>query len=980
MSSPSGLSLDPVPDRFHGELRRLLEDFESACRELDAGVASWPSSLPRVWVASEFVARLCIRRPRVLAELVEEGTLERPLAAGEMAARVSAVVEQAEDEAGLMSGLRSLRQREMLRIAWRDLAGEAELDETLGELTDLAEHCIDRAADWIHRELAGRHGEPRDAEGRPQRLVVLGMGKLGGRELNFSSDVDLIFGFPSAGSTDGERPLDNQQFFTRLGQRLIRVLDENTAEGFVFRVDMRLRPFGDPGPLAMDFDTLEDYYERHGREWERYAFIKCRVVAGDREAGRRLLAALRPFVYRRYLDYGAFAALRDMKAMINREAARRSRGDDIKTGEGGIREVEFIGQAFQLIRAGRDPTLQLRGIRPVLRRLSERGLLPAFATEQLIAAYEFLRRTENHLQMAQDRQTHRLPESEEARARLAFSMGYEGWPAFERELSRHRRRVHEHFDQVFAAPQGGGQGDGAGEDNQASLAAVWAGDRSAERARTILSERGFAEPDTALEWIEDLRESAVCRALTATGRERLDRLMPLLLGAAAETENPDVALRRLLTLVRAIARRSVYLSLLVESPMALSQLVKLCAASPWLADLLTRHPLLLDELLDPRSLYAPPDREGLIRELDEELEQVPGGDMEQVMDRLRQFRQVQVLKVAAADIMGVLPIMKVSDHLTWIAEVVLERVLALVMEQLRARYGRPRCVVDGEPYEPGFAIIGYGKLAGLEMGYGSDLDIVFIHDSAGEEQTTDGERALDNSEFFARVGQRVVHVLGTFTAAGRLYEVDTRLRPSGTSGLLVSSLTAFEKYQESKAWTWEHQALVRTRPVAGDGRIAEAFGALRRRILGICRDREQLRREVREMREKMWQEHASRDPQRFDLKRDPGGIADIEFMVQYWVLAHACDHPPLLDYPDNIRILERLVETGVRPEEEARFLTDTYRAFRNRIHRLTLQESPAVVDSAEFAEEREAVRALWRRVMEDGGGKAMDRMNRIFED
>ncbi len=966
MSPTPRPSLDPVPERFHAQLSRLLSDFEVACGGLDGAPERWPEALPRVWAGSEFVVRLCIRWPGLLVHLMDEGTLDRPLAPGEMAARVRAVVEPCADEQDLLPRLRQLRQREMLRIAWRDLSGAATLDETLGELTDLAEHCIDQTADWFHSRLAERHGEPRDADGRVQRLVVLGMGKLGGRELNFSSDVDLIFAFPSAGTTDGDSPLDNQQFFTRLGQRLIRALDENTAEGFVFRVDMRLRPFGDSGPLAMDFDTMEDYYERHGREWERYALIKSRVVAGDRQAGRRLTSALRPFVFRRYLDYGAFAALRDMKAMINREAARRSRGDDIKTGEGGIREVEFIGQAFQLIRAGRDPTLQLRGIRPVLRRLAEQGLLPAFATEQLIAAYAFLRRTENHLQMAGDQQTHRLPESEEARARLAFSMGFADWSAFQRALSSHRRRVHEHFDQVFAAPQGGHRDDGRPEDDQAVLASVWAGDRSGEKAEAILSERGFADPAKALEWVEDLRGSPVCRALTATGRERLDRLMPLLLGAAAGTDNPDVTLTRLLTLVRAIARRSVYLSLLVESPMALSQLVKLCAASPWLAELLTRHPLLLDELLDPRSLYAPPDREGLARELDEELGQVPGEDMEQVMDRLRQFRQVQVLKVAAADIMGVLPIMKVSDHLTWIAEVVLERVLSVVLEQLHARHGRPRCVLDGREYEPGFAIIGYGKLGGLELGYGSDLDIVFVHDSAGERQVTDGERSVDNSEFFARVGQRVVHVLGTYTGAGRLYEVDTRLRPSGASGLLVSSLNAFEQYQETRAWTWEHQALVRARPVAGDTRIGEAFGELRRRILGICRERGRLRDEVREMREKMWSEHASRQNGSFDLKRDPGGIADIEFMVQYCVLAHACDHPPLLDYPDNIRILERLVECGLLPEADARFLTDTYRAFRDRIHRLTLQESPAVVDAAEFAQEREGVRDLWRRVMEGG--------------
>ncbi|ACL71561.1 (Glutamate--ammonia-ligase) adenylyltransferase [Thioalkalivibrio sulfidiphilus HL-EbGr7] len=966
-SLPPRPSLDVLPEALRPDLIRLLDDFESACARDGIALDHWPEALVRVWAGSGFAARIAIRRPNLLLELIQDGTLARPLEAGEMAARVSAVVQAAQDEAALMRDLRLLRQREMMRIAWRDLSGEAGLDETLGDLTDLAEHCIDQAAAWVHGQLVQRHGEPRDAEGRPQRLVVLGMGKLGGRELNFSSDVDLIFTYAARGETDGEKPLDNQQFFIRLGQRLIRLLDENTAEGFVFRVDMRLRPFGDAGPLVMDFDTLEGYYESHGREWERYALIKARVVAGDREAGRELMRALRPFVFRRYLDYGAFAALRDMKAMINREAARRSRGDDVKLGEGGIREVEFIGQAFQLIRAGRDPRLQLRGIRPVLRRLAEMELMPGYVVDQLITAYEFLRRTENHLQMAQDQQTHRLPESDEARLRLAFSMGHDDWEGFSRELARHRRRVQEHFQQVFAAPQGEAEeAAGAEGPGQAVLASIWAGDRSGERAQAVLAEAGFRDAPKALEWIEDLREGAACRSLTATGRERLDQLMPLLLGAAAGAEDPDTVLSRLVTLVRSIARRSVYLSLLVESPMALSQLVKLCDASPWIAQLLTRHPLLLDELLDPRSLYAPMDREGLSAELDEELSQVPEDDMEQMMDRLRQFQQVQMLKVAAADIMGVLPLMKVSDHLTWIAEVVLERVLSLVMAQLHARYGRPRCLIDGRPYEPGFAIIGYGKLGGLELGYGSDLDIVFLHDSAGEQQMTDGDKALDNSEFFARLGQRIVHVLGTYTGAGRLYEVDTRLRPSGASGLLVSSLKAFELYQETKAWTWEHQALVRARPVAGDAHIAEGFAEIRRRVLGICRDREKLRQEVREMREKMWSEHASRDPSRFNLKRDPGGIADIEFMVQYWVLAYACDHPPLLDYPDNIRILERLVVTGVLPEEDARFLTDTYREFRNRIHRLTLQESDAVVDAAEFAEQRETVRALWRRVMEEG--------------
>ncbi|MFP4244088.1 MAG: bifunctional [glutamate--ammonia ligase]-adenylyl-L-tyrosine phosphorylase/[glutamate--ammonia-ligase] adenylyltransferase [Ectothiorhodospira sp.] len=928
LPSPEQLPLEGVPETAREGLRHRAADFLEACARRGLGPVSWPEGLGRIWYHSEFVARTAVRRPELFLELVRSGDLERADAGGDLRARVERALGTVVDEKGLLSTLRQQRHREMCRIAWRDLAGAATLEETLGDLTRLAEALIDGALGWLHADLVRRHGEPRDAEGNPQRLVVLGMGKLGGGELNFSSDIDLIFAYPRPGETDGARPLENQQFFIRLGQRLIKALHEQTADGFVYRVDMRLRPFGDAGPLVMSFDALEDYYESHGREWERYALIKARAVAGDRDSAEHLHTLLRPFVYRRYLDYGAFASLREMKALINREASRRGKVADIKLGAGGIREVEFVVQAFQLIRAGRDPSLQLRGIVPVLRRLAEQDLIPGYAVEQLLEDYAFLRRTENHLQMVADQQTHCLPGDEGGRLRLALSMGFEEWTAFHR-----------------------------------ALAALWGGGLGRERALGVLQELGLEEPARALEHLEQLRESSACRALTATGRSRLDRLMPLVLGLLSGLETPDVALDRLLRLVQTIARRSVYLSLLVENPLALSQLARLCQASPWIAEHLTRHPLLLDELLDPRSLYDPPDRGGLMAAMEEELIQVPLDDLEQVMDRLRLFKQVQVLKVAAADIMDVLPVMKVSDHLTWIAEVILEKVLNLVMAQMVARYGRPRCVVDGEPRTPGFAVVGYGKLGGLELGYGSDLDLVFLHDSRGEQACTDGERGLDNSEFFARVGQRVLHFLGAFTGAGRLYEVDTRLRPSGAAGLLVVSLDAFEDYQRHSAWTWEHQALVRARPVAGDPGIAGAFQAMRARVLARERDPQALQREVREMREKMWKEHASRDPGRFDLKKDPGGIADIEFMVQYLVLAHAGRHPELARHPDNIRILEALMETGLIPREDALFLMDTYRTFRDRIHELTLQDQPARVEGDHWRRERDRVRAIWKQLM-----------------
>ncbi len=956
------LEQSELPAVFWEEVRRYCSDLAANAGDLAVLGERGLPGLPRVWAYSAFVARACVRTPALLQDLLSSGDLERPYGEGEMAVRVHDACRDSADQAALDSSLRRLRRREMVRIAWRDLDGRASLDETLAELSDLADACVDAALDWHYAQICARHGQPRSSRGEVQRLVVLGMGKLGGRELNFSSDIDLIFAFPEQGMSDGTKPLENQEFFVRLGQRLIQSLSGITAEGFVFRVDMRLRPFGDAGPLVMGFEAMEDYYLVHGRDWERYAMIKARVIAGDREAGATLLKDLRPFVYRRYLDYGAFAALREMKALINRETARRGRVGDIKLGAGGIREIEFIGQAFQLIRGGRDPQLQRRGIRRVIALLVERALLPAFAGEQLLAAYDFLRRTENRLQMWQDQQTHNLPTEASGRLRLAVSMGFEDWAGFEKVLSDHMRRVHEHFDRVFEAPQTGTQG----ARGQTDLAALWAGEVEAPHAEQILAGQGYEDAERALLELKTLHEGRVARSLGKAGRARLDQLMPLLIAAAGGSEHPTETLTRLLRLIEAIARRSVYLALLVEHPLALSQLINLCAASPWVASHLAHHPVVLDELLDPRNLYAPPDRQGLGEALARELERVDPDDLEQLMERLRMFKQAQVLRVAAADLMHVLPLMRVSDQLTWIAEAELQAIVEIAWRDMTRRYGRPQCRIDGEPYHPGFAIIGYGKLGGIELGYGSDLDIVFVHDSAGEAQYTEGEKSLDNATFFARLGQRIIHILGTFTPAGILYDVDTRLRPSGASGMLVSSLVAFERYQHEDAWTWEHQALVRARAVAGERRLGEAFAAIREHVLRERRDPVALRREVREMREKMWQELGNKEPGRFDLKKDPGGIADIEFMVQYKVLAHACDYPVLTAYTDNIRILESLAESRLLPSADVHVLQEAYRVYRDMIHALTLQERPNVVEEGEYAGYREEVRRLWRELMHGG--------------
>lgn len=918
-------------------------------------------ALPLVWAASEFVAISCVQNPRLLEELITSGDLERSYGVEECSQRLEALLAGVADEAAMASGLRQVRHREMVRIAWRDLAGWADLGETLADLSRLASACVDHALRCLDQWQCVELGEPRGAEsGERQGLVVIGMGKLGAGELNYSSDIDLIFAYGEEGETvGGRRSISNEEYFTTLGRRLIQAINARTAEGFVFRVDMRLRPFGDSGPLVTSFEAMEAYYQAHGREWERYAWIKAAVVAGDHAAGAQLMALLKPFVYRRYLDFSAFESLRDMKALIEAEVKRKGMADNIKLGAGGIREIEFIGQAFQLIRGGRETELQVRPILSVLQHLVAADYLPAQVGKELTEAYVFLRRTENRLQEYADQQTHRLPGDDEGRARLAMAMGYSDWETFARDLTRHRRRVQSHFEQVFAAPQTEESAAAGGE-----LAQVWAGVLQKDGATKALTVIGYAQPEEVLAALACFRESPAYRQLGIQGRSRIDVLMPLLIGAVAQAGSPDATLSRLLALLEKIARRVTYLALLAENPMALSQLVRLCAASTWITDLLTRHPLLLDELLDPRTLYAPLDRAALEGELRTALARAGAEDLEQHMEILRQFQQANVLRVAAADIAGVYPLMVVSDHLTEIAEVVASAALRLARDHLVTRHGAPRCRVDGKPDVPGFAIIGYGKLGGIELGYGSDLDLVFLHGSEGEELGTAGPKTIDNTVFFARLGQRIIHMLTAHTPAGVLYEVDMRLRPSGASGMLVSSLAAFAEYQRADAWTWEHQALVRARPIAGDKAVMERFAAIRHEVLGRERDAGLLRREVREMRARMRTELGQRDAARFDLKQDAGGIADIEFMVQYGVLAWAHLYPELLRYTDNIRILEGFARTGLMAAQDAVSLSDIYRAYRARVHQLTLLNEPAVVDAEIYADERAAVLRLWEALLE----------------
>ncbi len=921
----------------------LVGPLEAAARNVPAA-----SQLPRVLACSPFVADLCRRQPALLLDLLGSDELQASLAETAFRSELHRLLAAAEVEPGAV--LRRYRQRHMLRIIWRDFCRLADTRETVRDTSLLAEACIAEALDISQAAMEARFGVPRGrTSGQRQQLIVLAMGKLGARELNVSSDIDLIFAFPEEGETDGEKKsISNEEFFTRVGRGLISALDQVTAEGFVFRVDMRLRPYGDSGALVHNFAALEEYYQDQGRDWERYALIKARPVTGDPARADELMAALRPFVFRRYVDFGVIESLRGMKQMISSEVRRRGLQDNVKLGHGGIREVEFIAQCFQLIRGGRDLGLQQRELLAVLGECRELGCLPAGAVAELTGAYLFLRDSEHAIQGYQDKQTQALPQDETARLAMATVMGCAGWDSYLGALDEHRRVVADHFNALIAEPEE--SEPRAGQDELD----LWGEELTAE----ALSALGYRQPEQSLQALHELQHSGRVLTLQAEGRARLDQFMPQLLRACAEAGDPDLALARVLPLVVAVVRRSAYLVLLLENPPAMDELVALCGASPWIAEQLARHPVLLDELLDRASLYTAPDKGHLENELRQQVARLAADDLEAQMEALRYFKASHVLRVAASELVGRLPLMQVSDNLTWIAEVILEQVLAVAWADLSNKYGEP----ERESTGYGFAIFGYGKLGGIELGYGSDLDLVFVSDGA-DQGVTDGERSIDNTVFYTRLGQRIIHILETRTNLGQLYEVDMRLRPSGNSGMLVSTLQGFNQYQRESAWTWEHQALVRARFVAGDPAVAEQVEAVRAEILCRPRDLATLAAEVQQMRDRMREHLLPAGPSyqgQFDLKQGEGGIVDIEFMVQYAVLAWSNRLPGLVRWSDNVRILETLGREGLFEQQKCEALTGAYIAYRSAAHQLSLQQQPGMVPAERFVDLQAAVTDAWK--------------------
>ncbi|MGI9235026.1 MAG: bifunctional [glutamate--ammonia ligase]-adenylyl-L-tyrosine phosphorylase/[glutamate--ammonia-ligase] adenylyltransferase [Woeseiaceae bacterium] len=907
-------------------------------------------SLVRLVACSEFAAAVVLRDWQWFAENVASFGAATDIESAFANSTFSDDVDE------LKSELRRFRNRSLLRILWREIFELSNLDETLLQLSLMADRALAVAARCAERALEPRYGRVRDSMGQPVSLVVLGMGKLGGRELNFSSDIDLIFLYPRDGESDGARAISAQEYFGRLTQVIIGLIDEPGVDGIVFRIDTRLRPFGDSGPPVVNFSALESYLLQHGRDWERYAYVKARIVGCRPTSSIKdelYNDLIKPFVYRRYLDYGVFESLREMHTMIATEVARRELSDNIKLGPGGIREAEFIVQSFQLVRGGSDIAMQGRELQNVLPNIVGRRGLSEDSARQLLHAYRFLRRLENFIQAIRDEQTHDLPEDNVDRARLFLAMGYKDWDGLLLDLAQHRAAISREFSRVAFSEEGGD------EPIRKQLAQAWEAGADVQQWRDILRQAGVGDASKLASRIVSFATAPATLQIDATAAQRLSRFVPALLVRVIEAGEPVSALNRTLDVAERILRRSAYLALLNENPAAMARLVDLCTRSRYVADQIARHPALLDELLDPHVYSSAVSKGDLVAELAARMSALDTSDSEALMQSIVGYQRATKFRIAVADFTGGLPIMKVSDGLTWLAETVLEEALRVTWRDLTSRHGVPCYKLDGGMHEAGFGIIGYGKLGGLELSYGSDLDIVFLHNSRGESCMTNGDKPLDNKMFFARLVRRLVLFLTTQTGSGALYEIDTRLRPDGRSGLLVSSSEAFERYQEDNAWTWEHQALLRARPVAGSEAVAKEFERIRKDTLIKRVRREALRADVISMRRRMRQELDRSNTQQFDLKNGAGGIGDIEFLVQYLVLSEAAAHPDVIFYSDNIRQLDALVAANCLAPDVGAELQECYRRYRLRQHHLVLDGQAPLTDAAEFLAEREFVSRIW---------------------
>ncbi len=939
----------PCPPAIEALLDQRVTRLERLCREAgipfydDAGV---DHHLGQVLLASDYAFESFVQDPQLLGpDLVR--LMNDPRHADARTSPFSTKLSDTE----FRREIRRFRRRESLRLIWRDVNTIDKIETTLTGASVLGEVCLEIALRHAESELAERHGVIHKETGEIQRLVVLALGKLGGGELNFSSDVDLVLAYDEAGSvSDGARPLEAEVWYSRVSQHLISLLADRTSDGYVYRVDLRLRPFGNVGRVALSFSAMEQYYQREGRDWERYAWIKARPVAGDRAAGTRLLATLRPFVFRRYFDYTAFAGLREMKGLIDAEVARKDLTDNLKLGPGGIREIEFIVQLVQLIRGGREPALRVRGLLSALSVCEQLGLINASRARRLAEAYRFLRRVENRVQMFADQQTHELPGDETQRQRVALALGYVEWKRLISELDQHRAAVSEEFNAVMAPAQRARSSAGAAEWN-----AMWQGFTDSGVDVDALVNAGFDPVQPVAAALESFLGSPILRAASARSRERIDRVMPALFAAAIDSASPSACLVRLIGLVNAVARRSAYLALLDEQPVALKRLTAVFAASALLAERVIAHPLLLDELLDERSEGPPPDRDEVEAEIQRRLLVVHDQDPEREIDMVQEQRLAAHFRIGLAFLGNRLDAEQTARSLAAVAEAVLSSVLRIAERDLIANHGT---IDDRYGDSAGMAVIGYGSLGGIELGFGSDLDLVFVYDGSLAGLESNGAKPLDGARYYARLAQRFVHLLTMLTRSGRLYEIDIRLRPDGGTGLLVTSLEAYSAYQQERAWTWEHQALVRARVVAGDVALGRRFTDARARALDARIYGSELRKKIVDMRTR-WRKESDRSNESIlDLKQGLGALVDIEFVLQALVLEHASAYPKLLNVTNSIDLIEMAASARLLSAAQASSLRDAHLRLLARSLATKLDARPRITTRSDELDQ--ATRAVLR--------------------
>lgn len=925
-----------------------LESFE---------IISTQKDLLYVLSMSDFIAKTLIQYPDECAKLLAQNLVESPFYTLDLSNDIEHFIQEGMNDIQLKKNLRILRRTRMMLIAWRDLTGRSDIEEVFVSLSNLAEFVVTDTLKVVRKSFEKLYGNAFDREGKEMPLLVMGMGKLGGGELNFSSDIDLMFCYPYDGQTQGgQRSISFQEFFTKIVQKFNNLLSDITVDSFCYRIDLRLRPFGDAGPLVSSFDALQIYYETQGRTWERYALVKAKLLGDFNEwkvYGRELIEMLRPFVYRRYLDYGAFESLRKLKHLIEAEVRRKRLDDNFKLGEGGIREVEFIAQVFELTRGGRVNELVERSLRKTLRHLDKLQLLPSEVSRNLDTCYVFLRRLENIMQEFNDQQTQSLPQKEKDQKRLTIALKQQNYEDVLNLLTKVRNYVHKEFCKVIR--------DDKKENSQESHEnlEIWDSTADAKELATVLIDymSNKEECDALSYEIVSLRHALQRLPMGEIGRSTLIRLMPILIKHVAKIKNSDKLFRKLANLIEKVATRTTYLQLLIENKQACERLVNLLNENDFAGALIAAHPILLDELIAPHYFTVPPKPNEFLALINEKLLRIDPDDLEDQMEELRLFKQIMVLRIAMSDKAESIPLMKISDCLTFLAEALVREMSILSWNQTVKRFGSPaNRTVDN----PGFAIIAYGKLGGIELGYKSDLDMVFIR--AQDESMTEGENSISVPMFYQKIVQRLLHLSTTRMSGGILYDLDMRLRPDGDSGFLVTDIDGFEYYQKNRAWTWEHQALVRARAIGGSPDLIDKFNKIRDEVLRTARDEVKLKQDVFEMRNKM-RAHLDRSSATlFDLKHGKGGMVDIEFIAQYLLLKEAPKHQDMVLWSDNVRIFDECERLSILSKEDVAILKNAYLAIRGAYHKVSLANLPRIVAISDRPKECDNVILIWDRL------------------